>query len=180
MSVIWLLLTCNQPKNSSVNDEVKLIHADSANFLDKKNDEIISEEPGPDTSNFADYYVLVIDTNINYEPLQQQMYELKRKFGLSVDTMDRYFSKTKNKIVLPDKYDDEIYAGEYYPRNVLSDFLSIEYMVVYMSDTRNFNMGLIGGIFEQKSEADKQLNLIKTREKKAFVFKSKIYIGCMH
>ncbi|GAB4255809.1 MAG: hypothetical protein Kow0079_12770 [Vicingaceae bacterium] len=107
------------------------------------------------------------------------MYRLHKKFKIEIDTMGRYFNKQKNLICLPDDDEDEIYAGEYFPRRFPSKTLSIEYLNSYQKSSNN-TMALIAGIFDDKTSADSLQNQLKNQYNKSFVCKSKIYVGCIH
>ena len=126
------------------------------------------------------YYVIVSDTGNDYKALQTKMFDLSNNTKAPIDTMDRSFDYKKMKIVLPDDAEDEIYAGDYYPRRYDSDFLSIEYLNFYTEKVNENTMALIAGIFSEKSQLDSAFSSISKYDKNAFVMRSKIYIGCMH
>jgi hypothetical protein len=128
---------------------------------------------------YASYYIVVADTGTNYYALRDKMESLHKISGITIDTMDRFYNKTKDLIMLPDTSSDEIYAGDYYPRRYPSKNLSLEYMPYYKPDSKEKTIGLIAGIYENKSSADSALRAIPASHK-AFSFKSKVYVGCMH
>jgi len=128
---------------------------------------------------YVDYYVVVADTGLNYYSLRDKMFELNRTTGIAIDTMERGYNKAKDLIALSDKDEDEIYAGEYYPRRFPSKTLSLEYLDTYQFDTSPKTIGLITGIYENKTNADSALQAID-KVKTAFVFKGRVYVGCMH
>ncbi len=128
---------------------------------------------------YADYYVLIADTGKNYTELRAKMFNLHQSTDLVIDTMGRTYDKVKGLIALPDDSEDDIYAGEYYPRRYPSENLSLEYLSQYSDKAGLKTMALVAGIYENKTKADSALTNIKTGEK-AFVLKSKIYVGCMH
>ncbi len=131
-------------------------------------------------NDFANYFLVVIDTSINYYTLKKKMLKANKKLTIPIDTLGRYYNKTKNLIALPDNHSDEIYAGEYYPRRFPSENLSLEYLDFYQKNAKPKTIALVGGIYEKEEQADSLLTILKNTEKKAFKLKSKMYIGCMH
>ncbi|QEC75851.1 hypothetical protein [Mucilaginibacter ginsenosidivorax] len=128
---------------------------------------------------YASYYVLVVDTGKSYEELRNKMFNLHQSSNLDIDTLGRYYDKTKGLIQLPDGDDDEMYAGEYYPRRYPSQYLSLEYLDEYHPGSESKMIALVAGIYETKTSADSILEAIQPSEK-AFVLKARIYVGCMH
>ena len=135
-----------------------------------------------DSSNvdYATFYVVVADTSQNYYILQKKMLKLSSLMKLEIDTMGRYFNKEKNKISLPDNAEDELYAGDYYPRRMPSESLSLEYLVLYQRKSRENTIALVTGIFDSESRADSALKVVKKYEFKSFKIKSEMYVGCLH
>lgn len=127
---------------------------------------------------YADYYVVVADTGLNYYSLRDKMFELNHATGLVIDTMDQYYDKQKDLIKLPDNYEDDILAGQYVMRRYPSKTLSLEYLDSYKIDSEKKMIALVTGIYENKSSADSALKALQPIS--AFSIKSKIYIGCIH
>lgn len=128
---------------------------------------------------YVNYYVVVADTGLNYYSLRDRMFDLNKSFGIPIDTMERGYNKAKDLIALSDKDEDEIYAGEYYPRRFPSKTLSLEYLDTYQFDTSPKTIALVAGIYENKTSADSALQAID-KVKTAFTFKGRGYVGCMH
>jgi len=128
---------------------------------------------------FADYYIIVADTGSDYYTLRNKMINLEHSTGIPIDTLGRYYNKSKDLIMLPDTADDDIYAGDYYPRRYPSQNLSLEYMDFYKPGSKKKTLGLIAGIYETKISADSALKSVSS-SKEAFAFKAKVYVGCMH
>ncbi len=143
---------------------------------DIKND--ATEEPL--TDDYEEFYVVIVDTNINYWYLHQKMKTLQKQFKLVIDTMGRFYNSTKDLIALPDDDEDEMFAGEYFPRRYPSCALSLEYLNYYYNPSNDKTIALVAGVFEQSASADSLLKLIVKNEPKAFKIKSEIYLGCMH
>lgn len=66
-------------------------------------------------SEYDTVYVVVLDTNQNYYILQEKMYPLAATLGLVIDTMNRYYDLDKDRIVLNENDEDEMFRGEYFP-----------------------------------------------------------------
>ncbi|QEM12551.1 hypothetical protein [Mucilaginibacter rubeus] len=128
---------------------------------------------------YANYYIVVADTGLNYYLLRDKMFELNKSSNIPIDTMDRGYNKAKDLIALSDKDEDEIYAGEYYPRRYPSKTLSLEYLDTYRYNTGPKTIALVAGIYENKNSADSAFQVID-KLKTAFVFKGRVYVGCMH
>ncbi len=143
--------------------------ATSQNVADETTDE-----------NHATYFVVVADTSQDYTMLHQKMFDLNRKFDIPIDTMGRYYNKSKNLIALPDNAEDEIYAGDYFPKRFPTEKLSLEYLDFYQSQAGEKTIALVTGIYETEKSADSALTILKKTEKKVFKIKANIYVGCTH
>lgn len=130
--------------------------------------------------NYATYFVVVADTSQDYTMLHQKMFVLNRKFDIPIDTMGRYYNKSKNLIALPDNAEDEIYAGDYFPKRFPTENLSLEYLDFYQSQAGEKTIALVTGIYETEKSADSALTILKKTEKKVFKIKANIYVGCTH
>lgn len=83
---------------------------------------------------YMNAFIIVADTSESYEILHKKMYELSSKLNFEVDTMGRGYDKNKGLICLPENHEDEIYAGDYFPRRYPSDKLSLEYLDYYKKE----------------------------------------------
>jgi hypothetical protein len=183
IAVIFFLFSCkSKPAHQKTSITIKPVRVLPASYKISN----IIKAPGTDTAGtneqadaYAEYYVLVADTGKDYGALRDKMFALHQSSNLTVDTLGRYYDKTKGLIQLPDGDDDEMYAGEYYPRRYPSQYLSLEYLDEYRPGCEAKMIALVAGIYETKASADSALHVIKPAEK-AFVLKSKIYVGCMH
>ena len=131
-------------------------------------------------ADYATYYVIVVDTSLDYNFLHNKMFTLNKELNISIDTMGRYFNKDKNQIVLPDNDKDKMYAGQYYPRRDPSNTLSLENLSYYDTKAGENTIALVAGIYETQKSADSALIVLKNKEKKTFKVKANIFIGCMH
>jgi len=86
----------------------------------------------------------------------------------------------KNLISLTDDHEDEVYAGDYFPRRFPSEFLSLEYLSLYKENAGDKTIALLVGIYETEKAADSISNILKNREPKLFKIKTEMYVGCMH
>jgi hypothetical protein len=142
------------------------------------NDTNISEDTND--YNNATFFVVIADTSLDYSILHKKMIDLNNKFNLPIDTMGRYYNKTKDLIVLPEDDEDEIYAGTYFPRRFPSENLSLEYLTFYQSQSREKTIALVTGIYETETSADSALTVLRMTESKVFKIKADIYVGCLH
>lgn len=130
--------------------------------------------------NYSTYFVVIADTSADYYYLHKKMFDLNRQLNIPIDTMGRFYNKTKNLIALPDNDEDEIYAGDYFPRRFPSDNLSLEYLNFYQKKAEKKTIALITGIYETEKSSDSALAVLYKIDRKAFKMKADIYVGCMH
>lgn len=130
--------------------------------------------------NNATYFVVVADTSQDYSMLHEKMLDLNNQLKIPIDTMGRFYNKAKNLIALPDNDEEEIYAGDYFPRRFPSDNLSLEYLSFYQSQAGEKTIALVTGIYETEQSADSTMTVLYKKEKKVFKIKADIYVGCMH
>lgn len=136
--------------------------------------------PDTDTTDFADVFVTVADTGQNYYDLRKLMFALNTKLKWPIDTMDRYYNERKNEIVVADTDEDEMYRGEYFPRRLPSESLSLEYYRVYSDTTTDKNIALVTGIYEQRHRADSAFGILRHYAPHSFLMRARVYVGCMH
>nr|WP_288837038.1 hypothetical protein [uncultured Flavobacterium sp.] len=129
---------------------------------------------------YASYHIVIVDTAKSYNDLLLKMTDLSLRIQVPIDSMGRFFDPVANLIKLPDNDEDEIYAGDYFPRRVPSETLSIEYLNLYKSESGEKTMALVAGVYEDEKRADSAFNSIIKIERTAFKIKSDIYIGCLH
>ncbi len=135
-----------------------------------------------DNENFMNAYVVFADTSYDYFLLHKKMFELSEKLSLEIDTMRRGYDSIKDLICLSEDDEDEIYAGEYYPRRFPGTFLSLEHFIFYNEGDwpGDRTMALVTAITEEKEKADEILSSIEEYSENAFILYTKIYIGCIH
>ncbi|AOR27583.1 hypothetical protein FORMB_05300 [Formosa sp. Hel1_33_131] len=131
---------------------------------------------------YMNAYIVVSDTSQNYFELRQKMLNLNEKLKTEIDTMGRGFNKKKNLICLPENDEDEIYAGDYFPRRYPSETLSLEYLIYYTNGKKptEGTIALVTIITDNKEKAEKKLAEVKKYSDRAFIVNSQIYMGCMH
>lgn len=171
---LLLLSACGGPITDKNKPTVEIKTVDTV----VKNNEI--PEDFSEENNEATYFVLIADTGLNYYTLRQKMTALHAQLKIPIDTMGRFYNEKKNLIALPDNDDDELYAGDYYPRRFPSDNLSLEYLNFYTTKSDEKTIALVSGIYETEHSADSALSIIKGIEQNAFIVKATIYIGCIH
>lgn len=129
---------------------------------------------------YATYYVTIADTGNAYFPIRNEMLRLHQALAQPIDTMRRYYDLQKKMIVLPEDDEDELFAGDYFPRRFPSATLSLEYLTLYQKKAGEETIALVTGIYQQKASADSALAMLKKSARKAFVAKAEIYVGCIH
>lgn len=131
---------------------------------------------------YMNAYIVVSDTSQNYFELRQKMFDLNDKLKTEIDTMGRGFNKKKNLICLPENDEDEIYAGDYFPRRYPSETLSLEYLIYYTNGKKptEGTIALVTIITDNKEKAKKKLAEVKKYSNRAFIVSSQIYMGCIH
>jgi hypothetical protein len=178
--ICFIALSCNN--SSTVQNTSESSSVDSVKLTDLKDDpyDTISEPEIDMNNEMATYFVVIADTSYNYFNLRSVLIQTARKLKLEIDTMDRFYNSITRKIQLPDDSEDEIYAGEYFPRRYNSESLSIEYANQYLDNLNDSLMAGIMGIYVELSDAEKRLQQIRKYNPKAFVVKSELFQGCMH
>lgn len=167
--------SANKPYAEKTVDTTPITKSDtaiSANHAAKEVDTTDSEH--------AIFYVVIADTSLHYYALHASMFRLSELMHLQIDTMGRYFDNTKNLIALPEDDEDEIFAGDYFPRRFPSGTLSLEYVSLYKPMARPKTIALVTGIFEAEASADSMLSVLKAIEPKSFKIETNMYIGCIH
>lgn len=160
----------------------KTKHERKSNEIDTSSNVSLNHSETKDTTNYdiATYFVVVADTSSDYYFLHEKMFALNRQLNIPIDTMGRFYNKSKNLIALADDDEDKIYAGEYYPRRSPSDNLSLEYLKLYQEQAGDKTIALVTGIYETEKSADSALIILQKTEKKVFKIKADIYVGCLH
>ncbi|ALI99411.1 hypothetical protein [Rufibacter tibetensis] len=154
----------------------------SANNVDSSQVEPKSKlvEVGDEYEEYATYYVTIADTGRAYYPLREKMLALSKALPLPIDTMGRYYDAKKALIVLPEDNEDEMFAGDYFPRRNPDAHLSLEYLDLYQKKAGEKTIALVSGIYEKKASADSALRILKNSASNAFMVKTEMYIGCIH
>ncbi|MVO09124.1 hypothetical protein GOQ30_08115 [Flavobacterium sp. TP390] len=182
--LLLLFYACNEKKENVV--ETQEIVSDS---ILKKQDSLeelkftVEETPTDTLSEFSEietFYVVVVDTSLNYAMLHQKMFDVHHKLTIPIDTMGRYYNPTKDLITLPEDDEDELYAGDYFPRRFPSETLSLEYLSIYKNNTNEKTIAVVSGIFEQEKKADSSLKEIQKVFPKTFKLKTEMFVGCLH
>ncbi|WP_207535643.1 hypothetical protein [Desertivirga arenae] len=171
--------SCNSASTAPVKHEkAKVSKKPNVISQQPKSTETEISDENPD--DWAEYYVLMADTGQNYQPLQKAMKEVSHLTNIKIDTLNRSFRADKNLIALADDDEDEMYAGDYFPRRFQGNFLSIEYLSSYLDDAPEKTMVLIAGIYDNKASADSAFQVISSKGVKVQNRKTKMFIGCLH
>lgn len=131
------------------------------------------------TSQTREIHVLIADTSGQYFDLYDNMYALSELTGLEIDTMDRSWNEEKQLLCLANDHEDEIYAGEYYPRRFEHEHLSIEYLWLY-TDATDETLALVAGIYETAEQAQQAHEVIIEYMPNAHIITTEMYMGCIH
>lgn len=178
---LWLFIACGNSNRTRSYTQGETSKSDTNEVLEtNRTSEIDSLVDSTWENNEVTYFVIVADTGVDYSILHKKMFELNGTLNIPIDTMGRYFNKTKNLIALPENDEDEIYAGEYYPRRFPSESLSLEYLNFYQKLAGEKTIALVCGIYETEKNADSALTILQKYEQKVFKVKAEIYIGCIH
>lgn len=177
--LIALLCACGpDAKNTNNNTDTTALQITIDTAV---NDSIGAVDPAFSTQkDYADYYLVIADTGTNYYSLDAVMYKLASQSLMEIDTLGRYYDAKKKKIILPENYPDDLYAGEYVECHTLTDKLSLEYLKSYTTNTTDKNICLLAGMYETKETADSVCAVIKHFRPEAYVLAGRVYIGCMH
>lgn len=130
--------------------------------------------------NYMNIYVVVADTSQVYQDLKIKMIDLREKLNIEIDTMGLGYDLKKDLICLPENDQDEMYAGDYFPRRFPSKTISIEYLSLYNRESGEKSIGIIVGIFDNKNKAENSLKKLKDFTNGAYIIKANIYRGCLH
>lgn len=182
--LIFFFYSCIQ-KNESTTETQEVVLDSLQNKFDTISQQEFSREETPtDTlSEFSEietFYVVVVDTSLNYAMLHKKMFDVQHAFKIEIDTMGRYYNPTKDLIVLPEDDEDELYAGDYFPRRFPSETLSLEYLSLYKKNSNDKTIAVVSGIFEQEKKADSSLKKIQKVFPKTFKLKAEMFVGCLH
>jgi hypothetical protein len=153
---------------------------------------IADEEYKPEDANVLQYVVVVAD-GYNYDSLRAIAKETSKLLGFKFDMLGRYFNTSRKKIVLPDNYEDDVWAGEYIFRREGGDFVSIEMQGAYIDTLTAKNkreselfyadtlkMFVFANMYPEKKYADSLLKILKPKFKQATIIPTEIHMGCMH
>ncbi len=177
---VFLVIACNskeqKPQDTVKRNELK----PAASIKQVKITKVEETELFDPLEAYADYFVVVVDTGSNYQNLHHKMLDLSKKYKLNIDTLGRFYDHEKDLIMLPKDDEDEIYAGDYFPRRAVDETVSIEYLAVYQPKSKVKTMALIAGIYEDEMSATSRFSKIKEDFPNAFKIKSHLYVGCMH
>lgn len=125
-------------------------------------------------------YVLVACKGDNYYTMNEKMQGLSQLVALEVNRMERRFDTSKYRMVNADYSEENAYAGDYFPRQYPSEYLSLEYEQFYKNHSGNeATIFLVAGIYEKKVEAKMKLREIKKIFGSAYIVKDVVYDGCL-
>lgn len=174
-TLILLICSCtNAEKKPTIanNNAIKTQALNDSNHDDITYYEGESEE--------TDFYVVICDTGTDYYSLRNQMLGMSKSGNFLIDSLNRYYDVEKKELILPEKHEDQMYAGQYYPRRFEGDFISIEYLNQFHAKSNPNTLAIIAGIYSNKSEAEQRKTILKQNGFMANTSNCKLYTGCMH
>jgi len=128
----------------------------------------------------VDLFVVIADTGHSYAVLDRHMQRLASLIQADIDTMGRYYDPVRDSILLPIDDEDELYAGQYFPRRFEGNTLSIEYLDQYDTTAVPGTMALITGLWSGDQQADSALRRVRMHMPRAYRVRARLYQGCMH
>ncbi len=164
----------------TVPSEPRSVESDTIGATSVGDTVAVTTDTIPEAEPYANYYIVIADTGRDYSPLFEKIKSLSSGLDLKINLMDRSYNKMKDLIALPENFEDEIYAGEYYPRREPSEFLSLEYLNFYNPASNPKTIALVAGIYGNVQDADNALTKLKQKESKGFKMLGRVYVGCMH
>ncbi|MDP1801120.1 MAG: hypothetical protein Q8L81_07210 [Bacteroidota bacterium] len=182
--IVALLTSCSQKAEEvsvTALTDTAIVNLDTAAAVKTETELVVKQDSEKEEEGeFATYFIVIADTGKDYYFLDKELFMLNKKLKLKIDSMERIYNKKKNLIALPENHEDEIYAGEYYPRRHPSTELSLEYLNFYKEKAPEKTIALVAGIFGTKEEGEKVTASIKSLMPNAHVLKARVFIGCMH
>ena len=137
-------------------------------------------------------YIVAVEEGTNYFNLRSTALKVCKTLNVRFDTLERYYNPIKQRIVLPDDNQDDIYAGGYILRRYDDGFVSIEmrnaYVDINLKDEAQQNafykdttkMFVFAAMSGNRVEADSIAKLLKKQFTGTKIIASKLYMGCMH
>jgi hypothetical protein len=171
-----LFFSCRTEETSSGSVPVRGDFMDTAAVVAIE-DTSYSWDPSEAMANVA---VTIADTGRTYEALHRMMHLLASVLPAEIDTMGRYYDPVRDSILVPMDDEDELYAGQYYPRRFEGNTLSIEYLDQYDTTAAPGTMALVTGLWARDQQADSALQLLRMHMPRAYKVDALVYQGCMH
>jgi hypothetical protein len=128
---------------------------------------VLTAENYPEEEEYANYFIVIADTGKSYDRLLDKMHLIQSQTGLVIDSAGRQYLPHKDLIAQPEDSEDDIYAGEYYPRRFPSTELSLEYLYMYQEQAGEKTIAIVQQSIQAVAPA-------------SFVIKSRMFTGCMH
>jgi hypothetical protein len=146
---------------------------------------------------FGRYYIVTVAEGTDFPALEKIAKQSAAKLNCKYDNLEREYRLGKG-IVDPDSSEDEMYAGEYYPRRPFSyslvgdsaalnkpEFVSIEMKYAFNGigntvSTEDPRMVIVAGIFDSLSTANKVASILQPSFPSTRIVEDSLYFGCMH
>lgn len=144
-------------------------------------------EDTPTAENSENYiqnrYLVILGSYKDFHAAHQKANTISTASKTIFSMQGRVYDE-KRGLILPDNDPDISYAGTYLERryntnHTNEEYLSIEKSEAYEGFIKDYYI-IVAGIYEDQSSAEKSLKRYRTIVPKAYIKKTKIYMGCIH
>jgi hypothetical protein len=186
--IVILFSACKQKpeaiKNDTKSDSLSAPITDSLPkpVIDEGIEDTTTIPPADPENEYETFYIIQVARGHNFDSLKAISSNAVAILGSRFSMLDRKYKPGKG-IIVPENADDEMYAGEYYPRRPSEEqnFVSIEMANEFLNENKHSSeMVSIAGIYSLKSQADSVTNLLKEKIPTVKTVKQELYMGCMH
>lgn len=133
----------------------------------------------PDAENASvQMFIVTLGQSNDYKALVAKAKELSKETGIKYDD-EGLVLDAKRGLILPDDADDDIWAGDYYPRRYNSRYLSVERSKYYLDKPKGKYV-IVGFMDMEPREGRRMLQWFKKYEPSAFFSHELFYQGCIH
>ncbi|MEZ5405079.1 MAG: hypothetical protein R3F23_02540 [Verrucomicrobiia bacterium] len=144
-----------------------------------------SEDILPNEASYLEtYYLVVLGNYHDFHEANRQTKNIS-KISHTPFSLRNHIYDEKRGLILPDNDPDESYAGDYLLRRdnldyeTHQEYLSIEKSEAYPGLVPNHYI-ILAGIYKNQADAQKSLKRYQPVASKAYIQKTKIYMGCIH
>ncbi|MBX7158444.1 MAG: hypothetical protein K1X66_08685 [Verrucomicrobiae bacterium] len=130
------------------------------------------------------YYLVILGNYRDFHEANRQAKNMS-KISHTPFSLRNHIYDEKRGLILPDNDPDESYAGDYLLRRdnldyeTHQEYLSIEKSEAYPGLAQSHYI-ILAGIYKDRADAQKSLKYYQPITSKAYIKKTKIYMGCIH